>query len=324
MKKILFLFLFLLKSLLATNLMTYEVFDNASTIDITLSFDSAYEPNIFQKIDKNTLILTLKNVISSEKFTNQINSRVLSEFSIIPSNDNTKIIFPNGEALKIQALQGKDNLSLTLKIKNSNFIQSKLETQKEHTQNNIAQNNVGSNFDLVLYLILFCIFVLIVILLKNLFAKKQEKNINEWEIFDNLAPRFDHQSLKQAFKKDEFEDKNENLNQQIKKAQEKTIKEKNQNNEIQKNQNNEKVNAKIVLQKKLNNDNNLIVLELNEKKYILTFNNSDRIENYFNSDLIDLEELFEINKEKFNIIANRKNFLGNYIQKASAEFEEDR
>lgn len=79
MKKILILTIFLTNFCFGVSLMNYEFFDNENSVDIVLSFDSAYTPDIYKKIDSESQIITLKNVKSDEKFTNQLNSKIISD-----------------------------------------------------------------------------------------------------------------------------------------------------------------------------------------------------------------------------------------------------
>ena len=48
MKKILILAIFLTNFCFGVSLMNYEFFDNENSVDIVLSFDSAYTPDIYK------------------------------------------------------------------------------------------------------------------------------------------------------------------------------------------------------------------------------------------------------------------------------------
>ena len=160
MKKILILTIFLTNFCFGVSLMNYEFFDNENSVDIVLSFDSAYTPDIYKKIDSESQIITLKNVKSDEKFTNQLNSKIISEFGIIPS--------------------GGDKLSLILRVKNPNFKQLAV----QNDENNInPDEKSGPNF---IFVILSVIAVLIIALVFIKLMKKNKKSVDAaWSIFEN-------------------------------------------------------------------------------------------------------------------------------------------
>lgn len=180
MKKILILAIFLTNFCFGVSLMNYEFFDNENSVDIVLSFDSAYTPDIYKKIDSESQIITLKNVKSDEKFTNQLNSKIISEFGIIPSGGETQIVFNKGKDLNIEALSQNDKLSLILRVKNPNFKQ--LAVQNDESNINSDEKS-GPNF---IFVILSVIAVLIIALIFIKLMKKNKKSVDAaWSIFEN-------------------------------------------------------------------------------------------------------------------------------------------
>lgn len=180
MKKILILTIFLTNFCFGVSLMNYEFFDNENSVDIVLSFDSAYTPDIYKKIDSESQIITLKNVKSDEKFTNQLNSKIISEFGIIPSGGETQIVFNKGKDLNIEALSQNDKLSLILRVKNPNFKQ--LAVQNDESNINSDEKS-GPNF---IFVILSVIAVLIIALIFIKLMKKNKKSVDAaWSIFEN-------------------------------------------------------------------------------------------------------------------------------------------
>ncbi len=180
MKKILILTIFLTNFCFGVSLMNYEFFDNENSVDIVLSFDSAYTPDIYKKIDSESQIITLKNVKSDEKFTNQLNSKIISEFGIIPSGGETQIVFNKGKDLNIEALSQNDKLSLILRVKNPNFKQ--LAVQNDESNINSDEKS-GPNF---IFVILSVIAVLIIALIFIKLMKRNKKSVDAaWSIFEN-------------------------------------------------------------------------------------------------------------------------------------------
>lgn len=320
MKKILILAIFLTNFCFGVSLMNYEFFDNENSVDIVLSFDSAYTPDIYKKIDSESQIITLKNVKSDEKFTNQLNSKIVSEFGIIPSGGETQIVFNKGKDLNIEALSQNDKLSLILRVKNPNFKQLAV----QNDENNInPDEKSGSNF---IFVILSVIAVLIIALIFIKLMKKNKKSVDAaWSIFeneqnggleDNLKEEINEQINKtvdekvqnfsqantkfENFTPESFE-KNLESNDKSNENQEKTDELKMQNEEIdyqkteiskidanddfknlsknfEDDEDDELIGTddiKVVFQKKIDEKNRAVVLNLLDKNYLVVLKDSN-------------------------------------------------
>ena len=320
MKKILILVIFLTNFCFGVSLMNYEFFDNENSVDIVLSFDSAYTPDIYKKIDSESQIITLKNVKSDEKFTNQLNSKIISEFGIIPSGGETQIVFNKGKDLNIEALSQNDKLSLILRVKNPNFKQLAV----QNDENNInPDEKSGSNF---IFVILSVIAVLIIALIFIKLMKRNKKSVDAaWSIFeneqnggleDNLKEEINEQINKtvdekvqnfsqantkfENFTPESFE-KNLESNDKSNENQEKTDELKMQNEEIdyqkpeiskidanddfknlsknfEDDEDDELIGTddiKVVFQKKIDEKNRAVVLNLLDKNYLVVLKDSN-------------------------------------------------
>lgn len=317
MKKILILAIFLTNFCFGVSLMNYEFFDNENSVDIVLSFDSAYTPDIYKKIDSESQIITLKNVKSDEKFTNQLNSKIISEFGIIPSGGETQIVFNKGKDLNIEALSQNDKLSLILRVKNPNFKQ--LAVQNDESNINSDEKS-GPNF---IFVILSVIAVLIIALIFIKLMKKNKKSVDAaWSIFeneqnggleDNLKEEINEQINKtvdekvqnfsqlntkfENFTPESFE-KNLESNDKSNENQEKTDELKMKNEEIDyqkpeiskidanddfknlsKNFEDDELigtdDIKVVFQKKIDEKNRAVVLNLLDKNYLVVLKDSN-------------------------------------------------
>lgn len=320
MKKILILTIFLTNFCFGVSLMNYEFFDNENSVDIVLSFDSAYTPDIYKKIDSESQIITLKNVKSDEKFTNQLNSKIISEFGIIPSGSETQIVFNKGKDLNIEALSQNDKLSLILRVKNPNFKQ--LAVQNDESNINSDEKS-GPNF---IFVILSVIVVLIIALIFIKLMKRNKKSVDAaWSIFeneqnggleDNLKEEINEQINKtvdekvqnfsqantkfENFTPESFE-KNLESNDKSNENQEKTDELKIQNEEIdyqkpeiskidanddfknlsknfEDDEDDELIGTddiKVVFQKKIDEKNRAVVLNLLDKNYLVVLKDSN-------------------------------------------------
>ncbi|MBO7370310.1 MAG: hypothetical protein J6U11_04615 [Campylobacter sp.] len=179
MKKIIFAVLAFASFSFGVSLMNYEFFDKQDNIDIVLSFDSAYKPDITRREGEN-LVIVLKGVTSEEKSTISINSPILSEFEIVPHPNATHVIFINGAKLNIEAVQ-KDKLSLTLRVSDPNQKPISL------TQNENGEKEKTNFMPFIMILCVLVLLVLVYFLTKKFARKKPKKSVDDtWDAFENI------------------------------------------------------------------------------------------------------------------------------------------
>lgn len=285
MKKITILIAFLANFCFGVSLMNYEFFDNSNSVDIVLSFDSAYNPDIYKKIEGDTQTITLKKVRSDEKFTNQINSKILSEFSIIPKQNETEISFSKGKDLSIEALSGNEKLSLTLRVKNPNFNQMQVQNEAENSE-------VSSGFDKGIIFVIFAVLILLVlaVFVLKILKKNNKKSIDsEWKVFENNdfngeikneVENFRNFNESENFRDENFETENlssenfENFepeNFQTFENFEKVV-ENFQDDEIDNAQNSD---FKVIYNKKIDEQNHAVVLNFQGDDYLVVLKKSN-------------------------------------------------
>ena len=179
MKKIIFAIFAFASFSFGVSLMNYEFFDKQESVDVVLSFDSAYKPDITRREGEN-LVIVLKGVTSEEKSSIALNSRILSEFEIVPHPNATHIIFPKGAKLNIEAVQ-KDKLSLTLRVKDPNLNQLPV-------SQNESDEKKKTNF--TPFIMILCVLILLVVvyfLTKKFARKKSKKSVDDtWDTFENI------------------------------------------------------------------------------------------------------------------------------------------
>ena len=179
MKKFVFVVLAFVNLSFGVSLMNYEFFDKQDNIDIVLSFDSAYKPDITRREGEN-LVIILKGVIANEKTTTHINSRILNEFDIVPHTNATHIVFTKGVKLKVEAVQ-KDTLTLTLRVSDPNL--SKLSVD-EKTADEPKKRNFGP---IIMILCVLILLVLVYFLMKKFAKKRPKKSVDDtWNALDNF------------------------------------------------------------------------------------------------------------------------------------------
>ena len=184
MKKIIFAVLVFVNFSFGVNLLDKEVFNNQDNIEIKLKFDKSYKADLTSRKENTSNIITLKNVTSDELFNGQINSKILSEYKIVPKGNQTQIVLLNGEKLNIQAQSTDSGLSLILKISDPNLKQLQ-----------VASDEVKASkkpFDFTLFFIILAIILLLILTYfatKKLSKKSQKAKSDEfWDIPDSIEP----------------------------------------------------------------------------------------------------------------------------------------
>ena len=184
MKKIIFAVLVFVNFSFCVNLLDKEVFNNQDNIEIKLKFDKSYKADLTSRKENTSNIITLKNVTSDELFNGQINSKILSEYKIVPKGNQTQIVLINGEKLNIQAQSTDSGLSLILKISDPNLKQLQ-----------VASDEVKASkkpFDFTLFFIILAIILLLILTYfatKKLSKKGQKAKSDEfWDIPDSIEP----------------------------------------------------------------------------------------------------------------------------------------
>ena len=202
MKK--FLLILLANFALGANLLQYELFNHDDSVDIVLSFDRAYEPDVTRTIDGQSMSLILKNLGSDEKYNEmRTNQKVLKGFTITPKGNNVEINFPTGANLIANAISKDDKLKLSINIKNPNFDQSQMSVSgNNESENTSDEPKKGSavSFGWILPLIVALLFVgVILVFVRKFKAFRSSRSIDDtWEKFDSSVlerPNEDENSI---------------------------------------------------------------------------------------------------------------------------------
>ena len=90
--------------LFAVNLIDIKSFiDKNESVNITLSFDGAFNGEIVEKRDKEAVLLTLNGVNYGKKETRTLNSPLISEMLISPDKNKTSIMLKAAENVRVNA-----------------------------------------------------------------------------------------------------------------------------------------------------------------------------------------------------------------------------
>ena len=90
--------------LFAVNLIDIKSFiDKNESVNITLSFDGAFNGEIAEKRDKEAVLLTINGVNYGKKETRTLNSPLISEMLISPDKNKTSIMLKAAENVRVNA-----------------------------------------------------------------------------------------------------------------------------------------------------------------------------------------------------------------------------
>ena len=119
--KLLLSILLTLSSLLASNILTYKLYDRSDNgrLDILLTFDTPYQGRITQKKVNNTTTLLLYDAVYTSTVTKTLNSDFLTSFSLTPDKGRSALSLTLPENVKFSVSQTVDSYGLRLRFEKS-------------------------------------------------------------------------------------------------------------------------------------------------------------------------------------------------------------
>ena len=288
MKKIIFSVFVLFSFLNSATLMKYDTVENDNGVVLKLFFDSAFEGGIFEKKDKDNLIIILENTQTNEKFTNQLNSNIIKEFVIQNNKNNAEISIKGSPNLETNASILQNGLELNVKFTNK-IVNNTSKVLKDDKKSSEKSSGIYK----FLIAIVFLIFIIAFIIYKKI--KKQNE---EFDNFSNAMENRQDEEVNETSNdlddyddiKDDKPDKEENFEEKMLNKEIKT------HNELYKNEN--QSNASIIYQEKI------VLLIKSDGKVYLSFIllNSEIPQNIYEKILVDKDKFKE-----FLEICERKN-----------------
>ncbi|MBE2986198.1 excinuclease ABC subunit A [Campylobacter sp. RM12920] len=287
--KILLTFLISFLPILASNLLTYNIYERTDRVDIMLSFDAPYEGNIFQKREKNTTSLILNSLSFDQTVSKAVNSKILQEFDIEPKQNSLILNLKSQDPIVVNASKTTDGFGLRIRVSPKNTpaqvatmpqASVKVETPSTSAPKNSNDPVVDSRY--------FIILGVLVLLLLFLFVFKKIM-LGKQNFSGFTAPA------------------------QVPANKTKSI------SWLLKNQNSD---VNVIYEKHLDKANKLMLLSYENRRYLVIVGNSNVMLDSFGEDKIQNEEdfqaFFEDNKKKLgSFLEERKNSLSDYKDKMS-------
>ena len=288
MKKVIFSVFVLFSFLNSATLLEYDAVENDNDVVLKLFFDSAFEGGIFEKKDKDNLIIILENTQTNEKFTNQLNSNIIKEFVIQNNKNNAEISIKGSPNLETNASILQDGLELNVKFTNKivNNTNKVLKDDKKSSEK-------SSGIYKFLIAIVFLIFIIAFII-----YKKTKKQNEEFDNFSNaMEDRQDEEEANEASSdlddydnvKDDKPDKEENFEEKMLNKEIKT------HNELYKNE--YQGDASIIYQEKISDEKEVLLIKSNGKVYLsFILLDSEIPQNIYENMIVDKDKFREFLK----------------------------
>lgn len=148
--------------LFAVNLIDIKSFiDKNESVNITLSFDGAFNGEIAEKRDKEAILLTLNGVNYGKKETRTLNSPLISEMLISPDKNKTSIMLKAAANVRVNAEKINNNTGIMVRALSQNAQGTGLNLAAL-TLNDSQQSVRFQGYDFTNYvLILVLLFVLL-------------------------------------------------------------------------------------------------------------------------------------------------------------------
>lgn len=288
--KYLSLFFLLISYLNASNLLTYNIYERSDRIDLMLSFDAPYEGRIFQKRGENITILTLNDLSYDKLIEKNINSNIMQAISIEPNKDSVLITIKSDKNVAVIASKTVDGFGLRVRAKPITIkeAQSPL-NNTQSTQQEEAQNSLnavlGQDTNEIIDARYLSVVGVLFVMLLFMLWVKRKLNTQTSKIQNNKSSWLFNKTQKNT------------LSQEV-----------------------------VILHKKaIDQQNSVVLLEFDGKKYLVMTGNSNLLLEKFSTDEIkndnDFEKAFEENRKKLDdYLRLQDNGMDKYKSKASGDF----
>lgn len=266
----------------ATTLLKTSFKTQNNYVDILLDFDEAFNGKIRQQNANGATFLFFDNLSVNDASSNDINSTILENISIANIDKSLKFHIKSQNKLKISVAKSEDSLNMRVRISNAALDFSAINTQKS--------NDLDSRYiSVIVVLGVLCVILLII---KRMIMLKQKK-LNAKKALENL--------IESKVEKKPVNDENNKANFDLFSP--------NNANDV-----------KVLFEKHLDEQNKLMLLNYENRKYLVLVGSSNVMLDRFGEDQIsnqnDFDAFFEENKQKLNkYLATRQNSLNDYKNK---------
>lgn len=189
------LFIFLLPTyILASQILSYNIYNRTERVDVMLTFDTPFEGVIKKSTKNSKIIIKLEDTTIESSKIKQVNSKFLKSITITPMQKYTQIVATVGQKTKLLASKTADGYGLRLRFTKKTLLTKKQKTLQptQTPQLSLLPTKKGDDIPTRYYVVVTILFVLVIILLfvKKKILKNQpiQPKQNSW-LFKETAPK---------------------------------------------------------------------------------------------------------------------------------------
>ena len=135
MIKYLLLLILPLSSLLASQILSYNIYDRTDRVDLMITFDTPYHGLIKQSRSKSKIIIKLENASIEAPKIKKVASRFLQSIAITPLKNETRIIATVPQSVRLIASKTSDGYGLRLRFTNKSAMKQNTTLPTENIVN---------------------------------------------------------------------------------------------------------------------------------------------------------------------------------------------
>ena len=174
----------LLGTLLASNILSYNIYDRTDRVDIMLTFDTPYRGKILKSRHEGKIVLKLYDAKIESSKIKRLSSRFLKSLSINPMNGYTQIVasVPTNDIL-LKVSKTADAYGLRLRFVKKNALSTASQIKRQAAQNGTNRklypdlptkqsDNLSASYYIVVTLLV--VMVMIMFIVKKRVVKQRE------------------------------------------------------------------------------------------------------------------------------------------------------
>ncbi len=104
--------------LFASMILNLNVKESKSRVDLFINFDIPFEGTIVKKLDKEKIILYIKDAKILSPWSKKLHTPFLYEIDVTPARGGSNVVLYTTKKVKVNALRSKDGFSLKISILN--------------------------------------------------------------------------------------------------------------------------------------------------------------------------------------------------------------
>jgi hypothetical protein len=255
-----------------SNILSYNIYERTDRVDVMITFDTPYNGTIKQSKSKTKIIIKLEDAKIESSKLKQLSSNYISTLSITPIAGYTQIVAKIPEKVILQASKTSDSYGLRLRFSDSSYAK-KIQTKTTESENTLSSLPTKKSTEIsTSYYIVITILIIGIIILFYLKKKVTTNNTsnNSWLFKDTKI--------------------NQSINNQS------------SNNNL----NNEAVSIRF--QKKLNEENSVVMLDFGVQSYLVLMGKNNILLDKFTDNKPATQSDFE------TILQNRHQELDNFLR----------